>query len=97
MNQLDFTVCPNCGGERRVANEVMEELKASGKARPGINAFLFNHTTIISDQSKRTLSMPVVQTFYDACVDCGTVYVVHVEHGTATPQMPGLSGPMSAN
>ena len=87
-NQLDFDTCPNCLSTRRVANEVMEELKASGQAREEMKAFLFNHTTIVADQSKRSLTVPVVQSYYDACADCGTVYVVHVEYGKAAPQIP---------
>lgn len=82
---LNFDKCPVCGSERRVANEVMRGEKEKNKISPGAKAFLFNHKTVIADQRVVQLSVPAVLSFYDVCVDCGTLFCVHVDVKVAMP------------
>ena len=81
---LNFGACPNCGSDRLMANEMIRELKCEGKARLDIKACLFRYTSIIGDSTMKTVSTPVIVTSYDACVDCGTVFVVSARRGIAT-------------
>jgi len=86
---LNFTVCPNCGSERFQANEVLKQQIEKGAMPKGSNAFLFNHQSVIAKPN--FISAPVVLSFYDMCMDCGTVFCVHSEVHTAvvggkTPQ-----------
>jgi len=80
---LNFTKCPNCGSERRIAYEVLLEQIEKGKMKKESNAFLFTHQSIIAGPVGTWLSAPVVISFYDVCADCGTVYCIHVEVKTA--------------
>ena len=80
---LDFTQCPNCGGEKSLANQVMQEEVAKGKIPKTTKAFLFQHQSIISNPTGQWLSAPMILSFYDVCVDCGTVYCIHAEVRTA--------------
>ena len=83
---LHFTVCPNCGSTRFVANEVLKKEKEKGKISPNIqNAFLFSHNSAILDATRTVLSAPVIVTFFDSCADCGTVVAVHTELKTGVP------------
>ncbi len=81
---LNFTQCPNCGSERRVAGEVLETEKEKGKAKAEIISFLFQHQSVIA-ASPHFLSAPMVTTFYDACTDCGTVYCIRAQVQTVIP------------
>ncbi len=91
---LNFTQCPTCGSTRRLANEVLEGEKEKGRVGPAANAFLFMHQSAIMDARKTVLSAPVILSFHDACVDCGTVYCIHTEVKVGTPgtQRPGGPG-----
>ena len=90
---LKFEECPNCGSTRRVANEVLEKEKLKNNVGLGVNAFLFQHQSMIADARKPFLSAPIILTFYDACVDCGTVYCVHMDVKVGMPSM-GKQSPM---
>lgn len=94
---LTFDKCPNCGSTRRVANEVLQKQKDEGKIAPGVNAFIARHQSLIVDPRRTWLSAPIITTFYDTCVDCGTLYCTHANLATAMPQvgkkgMPPSSG-----
>ncbi len=82
---LSFTQCPVCGSIRRVANEILNSEKEKGKVGLEISAFLFQHQSLIADARKTILSAPMITSMYDVCVDCGTVYCIHVQVGTAVP------------
>lgn len=83
---LTFDQCPNCDSERRVANEVIQEQKDAGTAKESTRAWLFSHESLIADMGKPHIQVPVVLSFFDACVDCGTVYCVRIEVKMVTPQ-----------
>lgn len=84
---LDVTKCPNCGSERTLAKEVLKEEKAKKKVNPASNAFLFQHSSLITDNTKPVLSVPIILSFFDVCAEkeCGTVYCVHAELKMAVP------------
>lgn len=83
---ITFDQCPNCGSKRRVANEVIQEQKDLGRAGENTKAWLFQHQSMIADMSRTHLQMPVVMSYYDVCVDCGTTYCIRVEKGMVTPK-----------
>ena len=89
---LDFDVCPNCGSTKRVANELVQVEKEHNLAPLGMKAWLWDHQTIIADKKSPPVSAPVVAACFDVCVDCGTLYCVHVEvtrvSMLATPDRP---------
>lgn len=91
---LDFTTCPNCGSERRVAEEVLKAEQKEGRC-VGLNrAWLHAFTSQIAPPGGGFLSCKVIFTFLDACADCGTIYVVHSESKTAMQGMnPTKLGP----
>ena len=84
-----FSQCPNCDGERRMANEVMQEQKDKGLAGEKSQAWLFSHQSMIADMSKPHIQVPVVISFYDVCLDCGTTWCIRLERVMATPQVKG--------
>jgi len=90
---IDFDSCPNCGSTRRLAEEVMRKEKDKGKVGEDTKPFAFSGQSLMADPRKTFLSAPILLTFYDVCADCGTVYCVHAELGTATPQMKPRQGP----
>lgn len=83
---LTFDQCPVCGSKRRVANEVIQEQKDAGTAKESTQAWLFNHQSIIMDQGRPHIQVPVVLSLYDVCMDCGTVYCIRAEVKMVTPQ-----------
>ncbi len=90
MFPINIDKCPNCGSTRRIANEVLEIEKEKGKIGPKVVSFLFQHQSLITDPAKTVLSAPIIMSFFDVCVDCGTVYCIHAEVKTAMPgQTPG--------
>ena len=83
----DFKECPVCKSTERIAEAELNHLKQMGKARPETLAYLFNHQSMIRDSTKLTITVPVVITYYDVCVECGTVYCIHFEINMAMPQI----------
>lgn len=79
---LDFNKCPACGSGKRVAGEVIADQIKKGRMPVTANAYLFTYQSIIAIGNK-WISAPVVVSFYDVCWDCGTVYCIHVDVGTA--------------
>ena len=79
---LNFTKCPNCGSERLQANEVLKTQIEKGAMPKTSKAFLFQQQSIIAKASG-WLSAPMVLSFYDVCMDCGTVVCIHSEVRTA--------------
>jgi len=79
---LNFTQCPNCGGERFQAAEVLKGQIEKGAMPKNSHAFLFQHQSLIT-QNQNFLSAPMVLSFYDVCMDCGTVVCIHSEVRTA--------------
>ena len=77
---LDFKKCPNpeCGSVRRIAHEVAKKLIEEGKLPKGTNAYLYNHQSILA-KNMNWLSATMILSYYDACMDCGTVYCIHSE------------------
>lgn len=84
---IEFKECPNCGSDKRIANEILENEKAKGKTGKDANAYLFMHQSLIADPAKTILSAPLITAFFDACMVCGTVYCVHMDVKTAMPGM----------
>lgn len=78
---LNFSVCPNCKGKRFQANEVLKTQIEKGAMPKEGKAFLFVHKSLIA-QGKNWLSAPIVVSFYDVCMDCGTVLCIHCEVAT---------------
>lgn len=78
---LTFNQCPSCGSENRMAGTVCKEQMAKGKLKKGTNASLFGHQTAIAGPVGTWLSAPMIQTYFDACVDCGTVYCIQASLG----------------
>jgi len=90
---IDFDSCPNCGSTRKLAEEVMRKEKDKGKVGEEAKPFAFFGQSLMADPRRPFISAPILLTFYDVCADCGTVYCVHAELGTATPQMKPGHGP----
>lgn len=84
---LNFLECPNCGGTKRVAMEVLEKEREQGKLSEARNAFLFQHQSLIAPPTGRFLSAVAILSYFDACMDCGTVYCIHAETKVAVQGM----------
>ena len=81
----EFKQCPNCGSEETISGEVLDDQIQKGKMPSKSHSFLFTYQSLIADQTRTFLSAPMILSFYDACVECGTVYLVHSEVKTAMP------------
>ena len=93
--ELSFTKCPNCGGEHTLADDVLQKEIEKGRMAKETKAFLFQHQSIIAKPTG-WLSAPIITTFYDVCVDCGTVRCTHAKIGTAVAggkNLPGMQPP----
>ena len=85
---IDFTCCPNCGSERRVAETVTNEEIEKGNLKPEHKTPFIASRALIFDPSsmKLVLGEKIVTALYgfiDICADCGTVYARHIEKGQA--------------
>lgn len=93
---LSFNKCPSCGGKRRVSDEVLKGEIAKGKAGEDIHSFLFQYQSAINDPRRTVLSVPVIISFFDVCVDCGTVYCINAQVASGVlgekPKMPEIGG-----
>jgi len=80
--KLSFIQCPTCGGTRRLAGEVLKLEQEKGKIPKESNVFLFAHQSVIESVIARSLnwlSAPIIFSYFDVCVECGTVYCIHAE------------------
>ncbi len=96
---LGFPQCPNCGSEKRLANEVLLKEVEKGKVNKSTHAYLYTHKSVIA-KDMRWLSAPIVSTFYDVCVDCGTVWCFHANVKIAVQggkSLPPTSMPFSTS
>ena len=88
---LHFDECPVCESDRRLANEILAQEVEAGKVPISTKAFLYTHQSVIA--AGTWLTAPMIITFYDMCMDCGTVYVVHSEvHKVMQGGKPPKSG-----
>lgn len=90
---IDFSACPICGSTRTMAGTIVEQEKERGKMGEDIHAFVFQHKSFFMDSRRTTLSVPILSTFYDVCLDCGTPYCIHAELATGAPQAMPRGGP----
>ena len=80
-----FTQCPNCGSEQRISQMIADDLIAEGRATPKLRAWLFAHGSIIQPD-KPSFSAPIVKWALYICYNCGTLYCIQVDVGTAMKQ-----------
>lgn len=89
---IDFTNCPNCGSERRIAESVTNEEIAKGSLKLGQKTPFIVSRAVIFDPTVKLFGKKalVLLGIFDVCADCGTVYCIHAEKGTGTvePQIP---------
>jgi len=90
---LEFKTCPNCGSTRRVAGTIAEQEREKGKISKEVQACIKQVTCIIADPRMVTLQAPAIIAFVDICADCGTMYCIRAQLGTATPSSPSGKGP----
>jgi len=82
---LEFNECPNCGSTRRVAGIIAEQEREKGKIGKDAQMALHQFTSIIADPRMVTLQAPAIIAYVDICADCGTLYCIHAQLGTAAP------------
>jgi len=82
---LDFNECPSCGSTKRVAETVLNQEKEAKRISANARAAIHVAKSMIADPRIMGLKAPVIISFWDICADCGAVYCVHTELGTATP------------
>lgn len=82
---LEFTQCPSCGSTKRIAAMLLEKEKEKGKAGKDTTGIIQTIQAIIADPRHIVLSAPVVMALVDICADCGTLYCILAQTGTATP------------
>ena len=80
-----FSQCPNCGSEHKIGQMIANGLIEEGRATPKMKGWLFGHNSVIQPD-KPHFSAPVVKWLIDICFDCGTLYCVQVDVGTAMPE-----------
>ena len=88
-----FDKCPVCGSTRRLAGMIGEQEKAKHKLMANTPVFLNQLQTIVADQAIPSSTVPVLITSLDVCADCGTLYCIRADVGTATVQAkPSILG-----
>ena len=75
---LDIKQCPNCGSTRRLADEVLQQQIKEKKMPKESAAFIMPYKSVVA-MGDRWLSAPCIFSFYDVCVECGTLYCTHAE------------------
>ena len=78
---LDIGKCPVCGSTRQLADEVLQHQIKEGRLPASTKAFIFQYQSIVAGAT--WFSAPMILSFFDVCVDCGTVYCIHAEVKTA--------------
>ena len=78
-----FSICPVCGGTHRFCEELGQELKDRGLARPEWNMRFDSRQGMVIDPSKAILmpvgiSLPGFSIVTDICMDCGAIYAVEL-------------------
>ena len=81
-----FDKCPNCGSERRLMKELVEEMQAIGKTPKVTRPCLQLLSSVAANPAAlaKTLVGAKIATgsaILDACMDCGTIYAVELLRG----------------
>ena len=80
----EFTECPNCGSNQRFCEQLGQELKDRGLARPD---WTFNYDVrsgVVMDTKYTQVrilagaTLPGFAIALDICMDCGTLYAVRL-------------------
>jgi len=105
--QATFDQCPNCGSDQRFCEQLGQELKDRGLARPD---WTFNYDVrngVVMDGKYTQIhilsgaTLPGFTIATDICMDCGTLYAVRLNRleGEMKPMprqgpiMPPISNP----
>ena len=92
---IEFKECPNCGSTRRIAQTIIDEQIEKGLAGKDTIGISSVTNSVLWDQRKMLLSVPVLTCLEDVCLDCGTKYCIKAMKGQGRAQMPGSkSGPL---
>ncbi len=83
-----FLDCPNCGSTSRFLQTLGDKVRERGITRPEWSMFFDVREGVVSDQTRDAMipigsEMPTFLIYTDICLDCGTIYAVHIEEGTA--------------
>jgi len=82
--QKEFTQCPNCGSDQRFCEQLAQELKDRGLARPSwtFNFDVRNGVVMDSQYTQTKIltgaDLPGFLIHTDICMDCGTIYAVRL-------------------
>src|SRR3990167_7943242 len=83
----DFDTCPACGSKDRIIKGEVDLAIDEGRLKVGARIPILQTRALIFDPGVAPILAPktvrAIYTFYDACANCGCLYVVHVEEGTA--------------
>jgi len=90
---IEFDKCPNCGGDKKVAQSVIDGLIEDGLAGEGLKGFAIVSPTVQGDPKRRQLLLTVLTCFIDVCADCGTLYCVRADLRKMSPEQGGQKPP----
>ena len=97
----DFTQCPNCGSEQRFFEELGKEIKARGLASEDWRQAYDDKQGVVMDPTKDAKlpigsTVPAFIIITDICLDCGSVYAIHLERHNAQKniRLPSNQGRM---
>ena len=80
----EYKQCPHCGSEERFFEQLGQELKDTGLARPEWNAAYSNQSGFIMDKTRVVIlpvgiSIPGFHIATDVCMKCGTIYATKLQ------------------
>ena len=83
-----FTKCPCCGSERRFLEQLGEELRARGLARPEWQFHLDVRQGVVLDPAKDAAipigsEIPAYGLMTDICTNCGCIYAIDISRSDA--------------
>jgi len=80
----EFTKCPNCGSGQRFCEQLGQELKDRGLARPGwtfsydVRSGMVIDANFTQTRMFAGATLPGFAIAIDICMDCGTLYAVRL-------------------
>ena len=91
--EAKFGTCPNCGSKERFLEQLGEEAKAKGFARPEWRMMYENRSGAAIDQAKANSipigsSVPGFDIEVDICMNCGTMYAIKLKRLTIAVKAP---------
>ena len=84
---VKFKSCPSCGSESRIVETEAEEEISKGNLKVGTKIPILVSRTALFNPADTSIiarkTIPMLIGYYDVCSECGTLYCIEIQKGTA--------------